>query len=127
MLRMLSRLAVAVASLFLLTAVQASPAQAADAAGCRIAPGYTFTFDQFCVNDRPASSYTVAFHAPAGTAGAWTITGDWVSVYVGCGAADEYCTVTTRGSNADREVQGSKGGVFVGSAYIRWFCGSQLC
>jgi hypothetical protein len=127
MLRTLVRLGVAAATFFLLTAVQTGPATAADATGCRIAPGTTFDFRQFCVNDRPASSYSVAFHAPAGTAGAWSITGDWVSVYVGCGATDDYCTVTTRGSNADREVQGSKGGQFVGSAYIRWFCGSQLC
>lgn len=127
MLRILSRLAVVVTGFLALTAAQTGPAVAADATGCRIAPGVTFDFRPFCVNDRPASSYTVAFHAPAGTAGAWSITGDWVAVYVGCGATDDYCTVTTRGSNADREVQGSKGGLFVGSAYIRWFCGSQLC
>lgn len=31
------------------------------------------------------------------------------------------------GSGIDREVYGSKGGVFVGSAYIRAYCGSYLC
>lgn len=126
MLRLLSRLGVAVATLFLFTAVQAGPAQAEDAAGCRIAPGYTFDFRPFCVNDRAASSYTVAFHVPAGTTGTWSITGDWVSVWVGCGATDDYCTVTTRGSSADREVQGAKGGYYF-HAYIRAYCGSYLC
>jgi hypothetical protein len=125
-LRSLTRLGVAVAALFLLTAVQAAPASADDAPGCRIAPGYTFDFRTFCVNDKAASSYTVAFHVPAGTTGTWSITGDWVSVYVGCGAADDYCTVTTRGSNADRNVDGAKGGYYF-SAYIRAYCGSYLC
>jgi hypothetical protein len=126
-LRTVTRLAVALATLFLLTAVQTGSAHADDAVGCRIAPGTVFTFNQFCLNSKPASSYTVAFHAPAGTAGAWTITGDWNSVWVGCGATDDYCTVTTGGSNSDREVSGSKGGLFVGHAIIRWYCGSQLC
>lgn len=44
----------------------------------------------------------------------------------GCGAADDYCTVTTRGSNADRNVDGAKGGYYF-SAYIRAYCGSYLC
>jgi hypothetical protein len=126
-LRNLTRLGAMLAGLLLIFAVQAGPASAADAVGCRIAPGYTFTFNQFCYNDKAASSYTVAFHAPAGTAGAWSITGDWNSVWVGCGATDDYCTVTTGGSGTDREVYGSKGGVFVGSAYIRAYCGTYLC
>jgi hypothetical protein len=126
-LRILTRLGIAVATLFLFTAVQAGPAAAADATGCRIAPGTVFTFSQFCTNSKPASSYTVAFHAPPGTVGAWSVTGNWQSVYAGCGATDDYCTVTTGGSNADREVSGSKGDLSVGYAYINRYCGSYLC
>jgi hypothetical protein len=125
-LRTLTRLGAALAGLLLVFAVQAGPASAADAAGCRIAPGTEFAFKTFCVNTKPAASYSVAFHAPAGTTGAWSITGDWTGVVGGCGAADDYCTVTTPGSGADREVQGSKGG-FSSHALIRAYCGRVLC
>ena len=126
MLRTLSRLGAVLAGLLLAVAVQAAPASAADAAGCRIAPGTEFAFKTFCVNTRPASSYSVAFHAPAGTVGTWSITGDWTGVVGGCGAADDYCTVTTPGSGADRTVQGTKGS-FSSHAYIRAYCGTYLC
>ena len=126
MLRSLTRLGAVLAGLLLVFAVQAGPASAADAAGCRLAPGTEFAFKTFCVNTKPANSYTVAFHAPAGTAGAWSITGDWVAVWTGCGAADEYCTVTTGGSGTDRMVDGSKGS-FSAHAYIRAYCGTALC
>lgn len=126
MTRLLMRIGAVLAGLLVVCAVQAGPASAADAAGCRIAPGTEFAFKPFCVNTKAASSYTVAFHVPAGTTGTWTVTGDWVSVYVGCGATDDYCTVTTRGSSADREVQGAKGG-YSFDAYIRAYCGSSLC
>jgi len=131
MLRILSRLGAVVVGVFLLAAVQSAPASAVDAEGCRIAPGYTFTFSPTCVNDMAATSYSVAFHAPAGSSYAWSITGDWVAVIGGCGSADAYCTVSTRGSNIDREVQAqvTVGGVGTRSytAYIRAFCGSYLC
>ena len=126
MIRTLSRLAVAAATLFVLTAVQTGPAHAADATGCRVAPGTVFTFDQFCMNSKPASTYTVAFHAPFAS-GAWSITGPYTSVYTGCGAGDEYCTVTVRGPGGSREIIGYKAGAFIGSASIEPFCGNQYC
>ena len=126
MLRTLTRLGAVLAGLLLVFAVQAGPASAADAPGCRLAPGTEFAFKTFCVNTKPAASYSVAFHAPAGTAGAWSITGDWISVIGGCGAADEYCTVKTGGSNTDRTVDGAKG-TFHSHAYIRAYCGTALC
>lgn len=131
MFRLLSRLGAVLAAVLLLTAVQTGPASAADAEGCRIAPGSTFTFSPFCVNDRAATSYTVAFHAPAGTSYAWTVTGDWNAVWTGCGPTNAYCTVTTGGSGQDREVQayvtvdGTVSGYY--SAYIRAYCGRYLC
>lgn len=133
-LRALSRLGAVVAGLLLLVlAVPASPAAAVDATGCRIAPGATFTFSPFCVNDRAATSYSVAFHAPDGAAGyAWSVTGDWTGVVVtGCGSTNAYCTVRTAGSNTDREVSGTVlvdgTTTYTSHAYIRAFCGSQLC
>jgi hypothetical protein len=126
MLRLLARLGVAAATMFVLTAVQTGPAHAADATGCRVAPGHVFTFAEYCTNSAPASTYTVAFHAPFAN-GAWSITGPYSSVYTGCGATDEYCTVTVRGPGGSREIQGSKAGVFVGSASIEPWCGQYLC
>jgi hypothetical protein len=112
--------------------VQTGPASAEDGNGCRIAPGYTFAFEGVCVNDKPASSYAVAFHqqAPEGSTFSWTITGDWTSVVSGCGPTSSYCTVRTPGSSADREVHAHvvANGVASGyRAFIRAYCGSYLC
>jgi hypothetical protein len=131
MMRILSRLLAAVAGLLLVTAVAAAPAQATDAVGCRFAPGTNFLFEASCVNNLPASSYAVAFHAPTGTSYAWSITGDWTSVIGGCGATDEYCTVATPGSNREHEVDSAvtvNGTTTVFStAFINQYCGNQFC
>jgi hypothetical protein len=131
MVRILFRLLAAVAGLLLAGAMAATPAQAADAVGCRIAPGTNFAFEASCVNTLPASSYAVAFHAPTGSSYSWSVTGDWTSVIGGCGATDEYCTVATPGSNREREVDSVvtvNGTTTVFStAIINAYCGSQFC
>jgi hypothetical protein len=136
MVRILSRLGAVIAGVVLLATVHVGAASASAVTfGCRIAPGYTFTFEPACGNDKPATSYSVAFAVQNLSSGShtfsWSITGDWTSVVTGCGPTDQYCTVATRGSSADREVQGrvtvDGSATFYAYAFISAYCGSYRC
>jgi hypothetical protein len=111
MVRVLARLGAVVLGVLLLTTVQSPPAGASGpyGYGCRIAPGYTFTFNDPCGNDKGANSYGVAFAFPAlqGVSGytyTWSVTGGPYTVFGGCGSTDYFCNVTVR--NVDREYFG---------------------
>lgn len=131
MLRILTRLGAVLAGILLFSIAYVGPASASDASGCRIAPGRTFTFSPHCRNDKPADSYTVAFHAPDGAGSyAWSVTGDWTSVWTGCGTGDSYCTVTTNGSSYDHQVYARVVAGGTGYSYfagILAYCGTYLC
>jgi hypothetical protein len=103
--------------------------------GCRVAPGYTFTFSNVCTNDSPSDSgYTIGFlvENTSGTyAYAWSIPGP-SSVYAGCTSTSNSCTISV--TRATREYnmsvtlsQGGSSVTLTATANIEPWCGNMLC
>lgn len=118
MVRVLSRLGAVVLGVLMLTAVHSPQASADGGIGCRIAPGYTFTFEDPCSNDKGANTYGVAFAFPylqnvSGYTFTWSVTGGTYTVFAGCGTTDYFCNVNVR--NVDREYLGV--GTFSGNGH----------
>lgn len=124
-----------------LVAVDAPAAQAfgSETFGCRFSPGTIFTFNAPCLNNKPSpSGYTLAFQVQnlsgTGYTFSWTLSGDYLSIFSGCTSTSEACVVTTPGSNADHDIsasvtysQGGQQATKDAAAFIRAFCGNQLC
>ena len=119
------------------TAVTASPASAfgGETFGCRVAPGHTFTWQEFCTNDSPADQYNVGF-AVLNTSGAytfsWSITGSYQSVITGCTSTSSDCALLVRRGFRELTVsvtytQNGQSATRTAYADIEPFCGSQLC
>jgi len=122
-------------------AVDAPAAQAfgGETFGCRFSPGTVFTFNSPCLNNKPApSGYTLAFEVQnlsgSGYTFSWTLSGDYLSIFSGCTSTSVACVVTTPGSNADHDIsatvtysQGGQSATKQASAFIRAYCGNQLC
>lgn len=139
MLRILLRLGAVLASVLFVTTVHTGPASAfgGETVGCRISPGRTFTFTEFCTNDRPiGGTCTVAFAVQnlsgAGYTFSWSLSGHYLAVVGGCGSTDSTCRVSV--SRATQELVGSvnwtqAGQTGSGAAYadIEPWCGQYLC
>ena len=96
-------------AVFVLTAVSlplASPSPAAafgeETFGCRVAPGYDFTWDYYCDNSTDtsgATTYTAGF-ALLNTSGtytySWSIVGSHRGVIVGCTSTSYDCALRMR-------------------------------
>jgi hypothetical protein len=119
------------------TAVTAAPASAfgGETFGCRVAPGHTFTWSEFCTNDSPANQYNVGF-AVLNTSGAysfsWQITGSYQSVFTGCTSTSSDCALLVGRGYRELSVtvtytQNGQSATRTAYADIEPFCGSQLC
>jgi hypothetical protein len=103
--------------------------------GCRVAPGHTFTFSEFCTNDSPSSSgYTIGFLVQ-NTSGtytyAWSIPGP-SSVYAGCTSTSDSCTISVTRSTREYDMsvtlsQGGSSETLTAYADIEPWCGNMLC
>jgi hypothetical protein len=136
--RLANAIACAVAAATLVVA-PASPAAAFgdETFGCRIAPGTVFTWNEFCANSAPASTYNVGF-AVFNTSGSytysWTITGDYRSIITGCTPTSYDCAVSVRRGVSDQWVTGTvtytqNGQSATQTAYaiVMPYCGNLLC
>jgi hypothetical protein len=106
--------------------------------GCRVAPGTDFVWRSFCVNTKPATTYNAGF-AVLNTSGGgytyqWNISGDYLYIIVGCNSGSYDCAVAVRGGSIDRQVdvsvtytQNGQSATQYASAYIRGYCGTELC
>lgn len=119
------------------TAGTVSPASAfgGESFGCRVSPGHTFTWQQFCTNDTPASRYNVGF-ALLNTSGtysySWSINGSYQSVYTGCTSTSSDCALIVRGGYRELSVsvtytQDGQTATQTAYADIEPYCGNQLC
>jgi hypothetical protein len=138
--RVLAGLTVVLAVIASIVVGSAGPAAAfgGETFGCRVAPGTDFVWRSFCVNTRPATTYNAGF-AVLNTSGdgytyQWNISGDYLYVIVGCNSASYDCAVAVRGGSIDREVdvsvtytQNGQSATQYATAYIRGYCGTQLC
>lgn len=138
--RVLAGLTVLVAVVASLVVGSAGPAAAfgGETFGCRVAPGTDFEWRSFCVNTRPATTYNAGF-AVLNTSGGgytyqWNVSGDYLYVIVGCHTYAHDCAVAVRGGSIDSEVnvsvtytQNGQSATQHATAYIRGYCGSELC
>jgi hypothetical protein len=88
-----------------------------------------------CGDSWPQSSYSIGYSVAGGSGAytyAWTVPG--ASAHYGCGASDNYCSVTEPEIANDRYytatvviTQGGYQATLSATAYIPAGCGSQMC
>ncbi|MEV0393392.1 hypothetical protein [Polymorphospora rubra] len=103
--------------------------------GCRIAPGVVLTWNTYCTNSAPASTYNAGF-AVQNTSGSytfsWSISGPYQSINTGCTATSSSCSVWVANSDATivatvTYTQNGQSRTQTSYATINRYCGSQLC
>ncbi|MEV7229342.1 hypothetical protein AB0M79_20290 [Polymorphospora sp. NPDC051019] len=127
---------VVAATTFTLAGATPAAAIGQETFGCRIAPGVVFTWNTYCNNSAPASTYNVGF-AVQNTSGsytfAWSVSGPYQSINTGCTATSPTCSVWVSG-HSDSSIEATvtytqNGQSRTQTAYatINRYCGSQLC
>ncbi|MEJ3747935.1 hypothetical protein WEI85_32180 [Actinomycetes bacterium KLBMP 9797] len=136
--RVLSTVAAGIVAATSLTLATPSPAAAfgQETLGCRYAPGYVFTFDQYCTNQTAANTYTVGFlmeNLSGSYTFSWSLSGGYQSIYAGCTSTSTSCAVTVNG-RADSQVtatvtyyQNGQSATRTSIAVTNAVCGSELC
>ncbi|MEV0727878.1 hypothetical protein [Polymorphospora sp. NPDC050346] len=103
--------------------------------GCRIAPGVVLTWNTYCTNSAPASTYNAGF-AVLNTSGSytfsWSVSGPYQSINTGCTATSSSCSVWVANSDAMivatvTYTQNGQSRTQTAYATINRYCGSHLC